>query len=419
MKRAGSIFLAAASSVLFAGVVCSQSKMNLDECDQYVRVERLGERVVSVRFGVTIFETITAIATQKGIVIIDAGMNPPITEKYRKIIAKELNRKDFAYVINTHAHMDHVFGDRVFPEARVVGHEMLTRELISTWGSNGKKPTFEEYVKQWKSELEKTDKNSDQGQQLRILILRVELMNLDQKSGFVLPLPVITFNDRMTLEMGDVTFNMIYFGQAHTESDILIYVPEERILFVGDLFDASGNLTFNDVSKEHVDKWYRTLEHLCDPANEIEYVVCGHSQRAMKKEVLGKFISQVKIIKDSYDSGKELYDVSLLNQLEERSGLQGLRAELSRVLAEKKYFFVERKLTNIVNAFLNRNKIQEAIETCTLMVNLFPASWNAYDRLADAYLRAGNKELAIENYERSLRLNPDNSDTVEQLKKLK
>ena len=47
-----------------------------------------------------------------------------------------------------------------------------------------------------------------------------------------------------------------------------------------------------------------------------------------------------------------------------------------------------------------------------------PASSNAFDSLAEAYMKAGNKQLAIENYKKSLELNSYNNNAAEMLKKL-
>jgi tetratricopeptide (TPR) repeat protein len=53
-------------------------------------------------------------------------------------------------------------------------------------------------------------------------------------------------------------------------------------------------------------------------------------------------------------------------------------------------------------------KLQNAIDVFLLNVKLFPKSWNAYDSLGEAYAKAGNKKLAIENYKKSIALNPKN-----------
>jgi Flp pilus assembly protein TadD len=51
-------------------------------------------------------------------------------------------------------------------------------------------------------------------------------------------------------------------------------------------------------------------------------------------------------------------------------------------------------------------------------VELHPASWNAYDSLGEAYLKNGDKNLAVKNYQKSVELNPANENAVAALKKL-
>ena len=64
-------------------------------------------------------------------------------------------------------------------------------------------------------------------------------------------------------------------------------------------------------------------------------------------------------------------------------------------------------------------KINEAIEVFRLNIKLYPDAWNAYDSLGEAYALAGNKKLAIENYEKSMQLNPKNENGRQWLAKLK
>jgi CubicO group peptidase (beta-lactamase class C family) len=61
---------------------------------------------------------------------------------------------------------------------------------------------------------------------------------------------------------------------------------------------------------------------------------------------------------------------------------------------------------------------KQALEIFKLNVSLFPASANTYDSLADAYEGLGNRDLAVENYKRSLALNPQNQNAVERLRVL-
>ena len=75
-------------------------------------------------------------------------------------------------------------------------------------------------------------------------------------------------------------------------------------------------------------------------------------------------------------------------------------------------------LNNFGYTLLRKNRTEEAIKIFTLNVELFPESFNVYDSLGEAYLKAGNNESAINNYLRSLKLNPENESGIRALKKL-
>ena len=68
---------------------------------------------------------------------------------------------------------------------------------------------------------------------------------------------------------------------------------------------------------------------------------------------------------------------------------------------------------------LSAIKINDAIDVFKMNVKLFPNSFNTYDSLGDAFAAAGNKKLAIENYEHSLKLNPKNEEGAQKMAKLK
>ncbi len=68
---------------------------------------------------------------------------------------------------------------------------------------------------------------------------------------------------------------------------------------------------------------------------------------------------------------------------------------------------------------LRSEKVDDAIEVFLQNTVDFPKSGNAWDSLAESYMIKGNKELAIQYYEKSLQLDPGNENAVEQLKKLK
>ncbi len=69
--------------------------------------------------------------------------------------------------------------------------------------------------------------------------------------------------------------------------------------------------------------------------------------------------------------------------------------------------------------FLGERRVDEAVAVFTLNVEAFPESWNVHDSLGEGYMVRGDRELAIESYERSIELDPGNANGVEMLERLR
>jgi imidazolonepropionase-like amidohydrolase len=83
------------------------------------------------------------------------------------------------------------------------------------------------------------------------------------------------------------------------------------------------------------------------------------------------------------------------------------------------YDFSEGQLNGAGYYLLGMKRTRDAIKILKLNAEMFPQSANVYDSLGEAYMNDGNKELAIENYEKSLQLFPGNSNAAGKLKQLK
>jgi tetratricopeptide (TPR) repeat protein len=59
---------------------------------------------------------------------------------------------------------------------------------------------------------------------------------------------------------------------------------------------------------------------------------------------------------------------------------------------------------------VKQNRLDDAIEILKLNVSQYPKSWNVYDSLGEAYLKKGENQLAIKNYEKALELNPQSDE---------
>ncbi|MFJ8827583.1 MBL fold metallo-hydrolase [Streptomyces sp. NPDC102467] len=104
------------------------------------------------------------------------------------------------YVVNTHFHGDHVFGNGLFlPRATIVANER-TRADAATAG--------------------------------------LALCGLwpDVDWGYLVPaLPTLTFRDALTLRAGGLTVELLRLGPAHTAGDVVAWIPQRRVVFTGDL----------------------------------------------------------------------------------------------------------------------------------------------------------------------------------------
>ena len=84
----------------------------------------------------------------------------------------------------------------------------------------------------------------------------------------------------------------------------------------------------------------------------------------------------------------------------------------------EKYNFKESQLNALGYNLIKLSKNAEAIEILKLNIEEFPASANVYDSMGEAYMINGNNELALENYKKSLQIDPSNKNAVEMIQKL-
>jgi dienelactone hydrolase len=102
-----------------------------------------------------------------------------------------------------------------------------------------------------------------------------------------------------------------------------------------------------------------------------------------------------------------------------RRGFDHASALYAEMLKDQPDFKLDEGAVNLwAYDLMEKNHLTEATELFKLNVQVFPSSWNAYDSLGEAYMKAGQRQLAIDNYKKSLELNPANDNAKEQLKVL-
>ncbi len=89
-----------------------------------------------------------------------------------------------------------------------------------------------------------------------------------------------------------------------------------------------------------------------------------------------------------------------------------------RSASGSEYYFSEAEFNSKGYEYLGQDMIPEAVFMFKLAVLAYPQSANVYDSLGEAYMTAGQAQLAIENYRKSLELNPENTNAVRMLERL-
>lgn len=129
------------------------------------------------------------------------------------------------------------------------------------------------------------------------------------------------------------------------------------------------------------------------------------------------------IAKILYNQPYEPPKISIVPVLETTIAEKGIEAGIAqyRDLKAKQsatYDFAENELNQLGYQLLRSGKAREAIEIFKLNVEAYPKGFNTYDSLAEAYMSINERDLAIQNYKKSLELNPTNTNATEMLKGL-
>lgn len=263
----------------------SSSVNKTDELiDSLIQIEKLTDQTIIMRFG---GEAVTAILTQEGIVVVDAGMAAGLTSHYRKLIEKEFHRNDVAMLFITHGHHDHFGGSSVFNDATVVAHEHCKNAMATRWQYPEKvKSNLQKIINEYDRNLDNLDYKSEEWFENFEMRVRFQSAYEDIMNNRQAKLPDITFTDTLSIKMGDISFHMIWFGKAHSESDILIHVPELKLLFTGDLFSKYGRPSMDDLKEIDLVRFVMVRDWTIARMDNIRIIIGGHGQILSKEDLL-------------------------------------------------------------------------------------------------------------------------------------
>ncbi|GLR19447.1 MBL fold metallo-hydrolase [Portibacter lacus] len=88
-----------------------------------------------------------------------------------------------------------------------------------------------------------------------------------------------------TLDLGGISIEIIPVGANHTKQDLFVYIPEENVLFTGDVYSHQTHPVIKEGSEPNIENWENTLKKFANSDRSIEQVVPGHGDLATKTDL--------------------------------------------------------------------------------------------------------------------------------------
>ncbi|WP_226659051.1 MBL fold metallo-hydrolase [Pseudalkalibacillus hwajinpoensis] len=263
------------------------------------------------------------------LLVFDSFSTPSAARELR-VLAERLTGKKTRYLINSHYHGDHVFGNQVFEDIAIISTN-ATRELSETHHVIGELEAEQEETRQYLRELKK------QMNVAQTRALQISLSNQYDEMTKVLTslpelkivLPSIIFEKKLTLYGSDRKVELMCWGGGHTASDTFLYLPDEKIAFMGDL--ATEDL---HVPIYNPDRFVSILNEVM--ALEINTVIPGHgniSGRSLletQKSYVSYLIGETKkALKEEIKLDDFKFHFQLFPHYQNWKGIKGVEGNLS------------------------------------------------------------------------------------------
>jgi cyclase len=172
------------------------------------------------------------------VLVVDTHSKPSAARALIEQI-KKLTDKPVRYVVNTHFHWDHYQGNEAYPSSWPAGVEIIssqaTRENIETRGIPRVKheiATMPAEIEKLRADLAKAT-DAKQKETLQSNLQQAEAYLAELKSMQV-TLPTMTFDRSFILYRKTRTVQIFWLGNAHTNGDVWVFLPKEKILICGD-----------------------------------------------------------------------------------------------------------------------------------------------------------------------------------------
>jgi glyoxylase-like metal-dependent hydrolase (beta-lactamase superfamily II) len=293
--------------------------------------------------------------------VVDAQMNLTDTREVIDAI-RQITAKPVRYVINTHCHDDHVTGNveyaKAFPGIDFVASSAMAAELdgicatnrASFRASTGTVGFLRDLVRKGKS-LVGGPMSDDERLGILSYARLVEAFQAESEAKVVAPTK--TFDDRLTLDLGGRSIEVLHLGRGHSAGDVIVRAPEAGIIAAGDL--VIWPVPFVGTTSYPGD-YARTLDRML--ALNPKVILPGHGPLLRDTSYVHDVARMLKSIRDQVDAaiaqGDSLPTVRAAVDLSEFRSLFGGESKLRQGLFDQ--YVKGSAITAEFNARISRSR---------------------------------------------------------------
>jgi len=195
----------------------------------------------------------------ESVMIVEAQATPRLANKVIEQVRK-VTDKPISHVVLTHYHAVRVLGASAYGAEQIIMGE-AARGMVMERGQED-----------WDSEFQ-----------------RFPRLFEGYESIPGLTFPTTTFNDRMTVYLGNRRVDLMHLGRAHTAGDIVIHVPDENVMFTGDIVEDHSACYCGD---GHFAEWGNTLDAI--KAYDVNSIAPGRGGALIGKEAVNRAIESTR-----------------------------------------------------------------------------------------------------------------------------
>jgi glyoxylase-like metal-dependent hydrolase (beta-lactamase superfamily II) len=214
------------------------------------------------------------IVLDDGVLVVDTESKPSAARALMEQI-KIVTNKPVKYVVDTHLHWDHVYGNQVYVNAWPAGVEIIstqaTREGIEHHGIPRVKREILDAPKEIEGLKADLARATDPIQKAQLEEnLRQAEAYLAELKAMQLTLPTLTFDRRLIIHRPSRTVELHWFSKGHTDGDAVVYLPKDKVIITGDMLHGWTPYMGDSYPYD----WIRELDEA--EKLDFDYVIGGH-----------------------------------------------------------------------------------------------------------------------------------------------